>query len=165
VDLEFYKEAKRVLTEEHWQAVEPRVIKHLQDRIAEHQEERRKKGWVYTPYTSHELTALAEIYHYKQDVENLFETVKENLDLLQKYEMLLLPHYPVEYLERYQAKIERLIAQRGRNNYRAAASYAAVVKQVYTDHLKQPENWTAYIADIRAKNKTLRALQQEVAKL
>jgi hypothetical protein len=165
VDLEFYTEAKRVLTEEHWQAVEPRVLQHLHDRIAEHHEERRKKGWEHTPYTSHELTALAEIYHYKQDVEHLFETVKDNLDLLQKYEAMLLPHHPVEYLESYQAKIERLIVERGRNNYRAAASYANVVKLIYTDHLKQSDDWTAYITNIRAKYKTLRALQQEFAKL
>jgi hypothetical protein len=141
------------------------VLQHLQDRIAEHLEERRKKGWEHTPYTSHELTALAEIYHFKQDTDNLFETVKDAPDLLQKYEDLLLPHYPVEYRERYQAKIERLIAVRGRSNYKTAASYAAVVKRIYIEHLQQPDEWTAYIAKIRDTYKTLRALQQEFAKL
>lgn len=165
VDLEFYTEAQRVLTDEHWQAVEPRVIQHLRDRIAEHHEERRKKGWENTPYTSHELTALSEIYHYKGDAENLFQTVKENFDLLQKYEELLLPQHPQEFLERYQAKIERLIAERGRNNYRSAAAYAVVVKQIYTEYMQQPDEWAAYIQGIRTEYTTLRALQQEFAKL
>ena len=165
VDLEFYTEAKRVLTDEHWQAVEPRVIQHLRDRIAEHHEERRKKGWENTPYTSHELTALSEIYHYKEDADNLFETVKDSFDLLQKYESLLLPQHPEEFLERYKAKVDRLIAERGRSSYRAAASHAAIVKHIYTQHVQRPDDWSAYITDIRETYKTLRALQQEFAKL
>lgn len=164
VDLEFYKEAEKILTPSDWEAVEPKIIKHLQDRIAEHRQQRQKQGWGL-PYKSDEIIALAEIYHYKEDMDNLFGTVKEHLDLLEKYEALLLPHYPVEYLEHYQSKIDRLIAARGRNNYREAALYAKVVKRIYADVLEKPDDWAQYLSNLRGKHKNLRAFQQEFAKL
>ena len=165
IDLEFYQEAEKTLTAEDWQTFELRILKNLHDRLRQQKKQRTGFGWMYAPYTSSEATVLAEIYHYKQDVDNLFDTVKDNIELLRKYEALLMPHYTVEYLEQYRNRIDRLIADRGRQNYQAAVPYAKAIKKMYTDILHTPDEWTAFITNLRQKNKTLRALQQEFARL
>ena len=62
-------------------------------------------------------------------------------------------------------KIDQLIAARGRKNYQAAVPYAKTVKKLYTDILHKPDGWTQYISNLRQKNKTLRAFQEEFARL
>jgi hypothetical protein len=167
VDLDFYKHAEKILNEDDWKDVESKIITNLQDRITQQQQQIRKSlSWSYgSPYGSSETSILAEIYHYKKDVDKLFETVSGSVDLLQKYESLLLPNYAVEYLEAYKDRINRLIAVRGRKNYQTAVPYVKKVKQIYTKMLKNPADWKAYITHLRTSNKTLRALQEELSRI
>jgi uncharacterized Zn finger protein len=166
IDLEFYKEAEKALNENDWQSFEADIIKNLQTRIQEQQQKRKQHGFYFSPlYPSSETSILAEIYHYKKDSDRLFKIVKSNIDLLRKYESLLMPHYTNEYLEQYRKKIDQLIAARGRKHYQAAVPYAKTVKKLYTEILHKPDGWTQYITNLRQKNKTLRAFQEEFARL
>ncbi|MFQ6042652.1 MAG: SWIM zinc finger family protein, partial [Candidatus Poribacteria bacterium] len=141
LDFEFYREAESAMREEGWQKFEERFIAEAKSQNNDN--------------------LLAEIYEYKGDMESLWDIVKNDRELLKRYEAKLSPLYPQEYLELYQSIIGRYIAARGRSNYAAAAEYAQTVKRIYLNLLKQPEQWDAYIKQLRLANKTLRAMQDE----
>ena len=105
---------------------------------------------------------LAEIYAHKNDLDNLIKVISEDIFLLAKYEPKLSSHYPDIYVEHYSNTVNRLIEQRGRENYRQAARYLKTVKHIHHTVLKTPSGWAKYIEDLRQNNKTLRALQEEL---
>ena len=162
IDPEFYKEAEEILDENDWKDFEPRIIQNLQERTQKR--DRAPHIW-YVPYAASETEVLAEIFAYKQDLENLFGIIRHDIRLLRKYESQLLTEYTVEYLEQYRKVISRLIAARGRDNYKTAAAYANTIKHIYKIIQKTPEEWTRYITRLRAEHKRLRALQEELAGL
>jgi uncharacterized Zn finger protein len=165
VTLDLYQTAEQTLRAADWAEFEARIIENLQQCIAQQHAQRKGFGLFYPAHSSAETTILAEIYHHKHELDLLFEIVKPNLKLLQQYQEVLLPRYPVEYLERYQEKIDRLIAARGRDNYKAAVPYAQTVKQIYTEILRKPEECTRYLTELRQKHTRLRAFQEEFAAL
>ena len=69
---------------------------------------------------------------------------------------------PREAIELYRQHAERLIAQRGRQNYQAACTYLAKMRALY-EKLGESEAWTSYIAALREQNRNLRALKEELA--
>lgn len=69
-------------------------------------------------------------------------------------------HTP-EAIELYQQYAERLIKQRGRNNYQEACKYLARIQELYV-RLDEQVNWTQYITTLREQNHTLRALAEEL---
>jgi len=145
LDCEFYQEAEWTIRDEDWQEFEERFI-------AKAKAQENSK-------------LLAEIYEYKGDMEALWKIAKNDRELLKEYEAGLTPIYPQEYLKLYQSIIDRYIAARGRDNYRAAAEYAETVKEIYLNLLKQPEQWDAYIEQLRKANKALRAMKDEFRNL
>jgi hypothetical protein len=164
IDLDFYKEAEQELNPDDWRQFEPQILTTLQNQIQ--QQPKTSFGFGFFPYTSMSpLDTLAAIYHYKKEPENLFVTVKNHTELLRKYEALLLPRYPHEYLAHYRSVVDRYIAGRGRENYQAALPHTQTIKRIYTDIVHKPAEWTTYITDLRTKHKTLRALQEELAGL
>jgi len=164
VDLFFYRKAEKTLNKEDWKNFESKIITNLQNSITREQEECKFQRW-HTPYGGYETSILAEIYNYKKEVEKLFEIVKGNVDLLQKYESLLLPNYASEYLKVYKNCIDCLITARGRKSYQSAVAYVKKVKQIYTEMLQNPSDWKAYITHLRTANKSLRALQDELSNI
>jgi uncharacterized Zn finger protein len=110
------------------------------------------------------LKTLAEIHAYKEDLDQLFEVVKGEHELLVKYEDRLLSLHSSHYLSEYRARAESLIAERGRGNYLQAVEYLKKVRTIYRDMLKRSEEWDRYIRGIRENNKTLRALHEELRK-
>lgn len=164
IDLFFYKEAEKTLNKEDWKNFESKIITNLQNSITLQQEKLKSQRWSYGgAYGSYETSILAEIYNYKKEVERLFEIVRGSVDLLKKYESCLLPNYASEYLEVYRDRIDGLIAARGRKNYQTAVPYVKKVKQIYTEMLKRPADWKAYITHLRTSNKSLPALQDELS--
>ena len=163
IDLEFYQEAETNLTQEDWNDFAPRIRQNLKKRIQSKQQ-RGTHMW-YVPYAASETQILAEIYEYTRDVNNLFETIKHDVKLLRQYESQLNEDYAVEYLNQYRTLIDRLIAARGRNNYKTAAQYAATIKHIYLDIQKDPAAWKQYLTSLLATHKTLRALKEEFAHL
>jgi len=69
---------------------------------------------------------------------------------------------PLAARDIYQLHAERLIDQRGRDNYRTACTYLGKVRDLY-DGLDQYEAWTAYLTGVREKHRALRALKEEMA--
>ena len=166
IDLTFYKEAEKALNKKDWQRFEDDIIKNLKTRIQKQPQKQKQQGGYFFPIDpSSEISILAKIYHYKKESGKLFEVIKGDIDLLQKYESLLMPLYTNEYLDQYRKMINELIAARGRANYQEAVPYAKTVKKIYTEILTKPDEWRAYITDLRHQNKRLRAFQEEFAHL
>ena len=155
-DLNLYKEAGKTLKKEDRDVFEKKMLDQLRNPKGG---KGSYRGWAGN-YGDEGL--LAEIYNYKKDMKNLYDTVKNNFELLVKYEKPLAPLYPDSYLKTYRKKIKELIEYRGRGNYISAAAYAKSVKKIYRTILKQPEEWDTYISMLRGANKTLRALQAEL---
>ena len=161
IDLDLYKDAKKILNKADWSEFENRILTQLRDAI---KSEHSTLPWSWS-YTSEEKTTLAEIYEYKNDIENLLKVIKDEHSLMVKYEKKLLPLFPQDYLDHYRLMIDKLIKARGRDNYKTAVTYARVVKRIYQNILKTPEKWKLYIHNLRSHNKNLRAMQEEFAGL
>jgi catechol 2,3-dioxygenase-like lactoylglutathione lyase family enzyme len=69
---------------------------------------------------------------------------------------------PRDAIVLYQQYAERLIAQRQRKYYQESCKYLAKMRALY-EKLGDTEAWTSYIADLREKNRNLRALKEELA--
>jgi len=69
--------------------------------------------------------------------------------------------YPDEAIALYRRAAENLIAQRGRESYRQAAQYLSRVRKLY-EQQQRGEEWQKVIANLRAENKSLPALKQEL---
>lgn len=147
-DFQFYEEAEGMLRESDWRSFEKKFIARIE-----------KRGI----HRDHDL--LAQIYDYKDDTGKLWSVIKKSPALLRKYEKKLISKYPEEYLRRYEEIVDQYIAGRGRDNYRAAAEYAARIKIIQRTILKQPEKWEQYIENLRTTNKQLRAMKEEFSRL
>ncbi len=69
--------------------------------------------------------------------------------------------HPAEARAVYQRLAENWIAQRGRASYQQAADHLIRVRDLYT-RAGQRDEWLAYIADLRKRNKSLYALREEL---
>ena len=70
--------------------------------------------------------------------------------------------HPLASIEIYQRYAERLIDQRGRDNYRQACEYLTSMGNIY-QKIGQSTVWTDYIMSLREKYKNLPALKDEMA--
>ena len=61
----------------------------------------------------------------------------------------------------YERVAEGYIGYRGRENYKEAAKLLKKVQELYLRQ-GQEADWAAYIEDLRASNKSLRALKEEL---
>jgi catechol 2,3-dioxygenase-like lactoylglutathione lyase family enzyme len=69
---------------------------------------------------------------------------------------------PREAIELYRQRAERLIAQRGRQNYQQACTFLAKMSALY-EQLGEHDAWTSYLTGLREQNRNLRALKEEMA--
>jgi catechol 2,3-dioxygenase-like lactoylglutathione lyase family enzyme len=69
---------------------------------------------------------------------------------------------PREAIELYRQRAERLIAQRGRQNYQQACTFLAKMRSLY-EMLGEHGTWTSYVTALREQNRNLRALKEELA--
>jgi uncharacterized Zn finger protein len=69
---------------------------------------------------------------------------------------------PREAIELYRQRAERLIAQRGRQNYQQACTSLAKMRTLY-EQFGERETWTGYVTALREQNRNLRALKEELA--
>jgi hypothetical protein len=63
----------------------------------------------------------------------------------------------------YRQRAERLIDARGRENYQLACELLAKVRDLSID-LGEEEWWARYVAELREKNRALRALKEELSR-
>lgn len=71
--------------------------------------------------------------------------------------------HPHDAMGIYVANAQKLISQRGRDNYATAARYLARVRDLYR-HIGEEQVWRLLINDIREQNRQLRALKEELTK-
>jgi len=69
---------------------------------------------------------------------------------------------PREAIELYRQRAERLIAQRGRQNYQDTCTFLAKMRALY-EKLGEGETWMSYLSALREQNRNLRALKEELA--
>jgi len=69
------------------------------------------------------------------------------------------PHASIDIYQQY---IDHLIARRGRGNYEAACTYLVKMRALY-EKLAENEAWMSYITTLHEKNRSLRALKEELA--
>jgi uncharacterized Zn finger protein len=69
---------------------------------------------------------------------------------------------PRESIEIYRKHVERLIDRRGRGSYQQACQYLLRIRDLY-EKLGEHETWINYITTLRDKNRSLRALKEELA--
>ena len=93
------------------------------------------------------------------------KVISEDIALLSRYESKLLAHNPDIYLKQYANVVNRLIEQRGRENYRTTVGYLKTIKHIHQTVLNTPHEWEIYIENLQENNKTLRALQEEMRRL
>ncbi len=68
---------------------------------------------------------------------------------------------PQAAIDIYQQLAERLIEMRGRGNYQTACSYLMRVRELY-ERLDKHDIWMSYVTNLRDKNRSLRALKEEM---
>ena len=69
--------------------------------------------------------------------------------------------FPDEAVRIYQKLAEQQIAQRGRHAYQVAATYLVRVMRILEGNGRAAV-WQSFIADLRQRNKSLRALREEL---
>lgn len=119
------------------------------------------------PYPS----LLVEIYLLEGEIDRALDAVNGSLgsigylavyDLKLKVAAVAEETRPRAALEIYRQRAEALIDRRGRENYRAACELLTRVRDLY-QRLGEHETWSHYIAELRERNRTLRALKEEMA--
>ena len=69
--------------------------------------------------------------------------------------------HPREAIEIYREAVEHRIAMRSRPNYAEAARFIARMREVYVS-LGESDTFSDYLADLRDRHRTLRALKEEL---
>jgi len=148
--LERYQEARTLATRrDRWEPLRPRLRLFLRE---------AKHGHL-----------LLRIYLDEGEIDNALVALKEPkssgygygpniaLEVAAKAEAT----HPYASIDIYQKQAEALIGMRGRPNYTTAAGLLARVKRLY-ERLDKGDVWRTYIAGLREKNSSLRALRQEL---
>jgi len=157
LDLALLKMVRDAFPADDFNEFETLLLTTLRDKY----EQAKKSKQHFWHHRIEEAETLAEVYQYKEEYEKLMAIVKDDRELLEKYESELMPRYPEKYLNAYMKVIERFIGFRGRENYKAAAEYAKKVQSIYCSILKKPVEWKQYINQLKAEHRRLPALQDE----
>jgi hypothetical protein len=159
MDLKFFKHCRKMLRPEDWPKFEQNILNLFEKEV---KKEESNQGW---GSVSRNRKVLAEIYNYKNDLDNLVRLIKNDHDLLVTYEAKLVASQPDLYLQHYIAHIKHLIDLRGREKYQLAVRYLRTVRKIYEVILQQGEKWSGYLAGLKLEYKSLRALHEELGKL
>lgn len=116
-----------------------------------------------------EYNLLTKIYLDEGEIDQALETVKRNqvcawapnlqIEVARAAEKTR-PHSAIEL---YLQFAEALINVRGRDNYRQACIYLSRARNLY-QRIDQEGTWTRYILALRERNRSLRALIEELSK-
>lgn len=114
---------------------------------------------------------LAHIYMDNKEYDNILGYILEKpaydihgYDFSEKetFAKKLIPIYPDKLLPYYEQKMNKCIGQMGRDNYKKAADYVKIIKEIYLKHLHQDNEWNAFIERIRKTYEKRPALLQEL---
>ncbi len=116
---------------------------------------------------------LTRIYILEEDIDNALKAVKKGRENFGWYRRLELDRQIAEAAKKkrpevtlrfYLEEVNRLIARRGRNNYREAVRYLKEIRKLF-DRLEQRGRWEQTIAEFHSRHKNLPALQDELARV
>jgi uncharacterized Zn finger protein len=118
---------------------------------------------------SHSRCVLVEIYLKEGEIDAALEAVKSDrgphfgfgMDL--KVAKAAKATRPREALAIYREHAEREIEHRSRHHYQGACKFLKKVANLYQG-LHEEEAWQRYVAGLRQKHHSLRALQEELTK-
>ncbi|NWJ97815.1 MAG: hypothetical protein HXX20_18700 [Chloroflexi bacterium] len=125
----------------------------------------------YMGYIRSDDKVRAQIHLYEEEWEAALEIAQKQpphgygygiIDLVAQAVKQLYPH---EVIKLYEKLVAENIAGADRKHYQFAASYAAKIKEVYQEVLKDLPTWRSYVGQIRAENKRRSALQDEFGRL
>lgn len=134
--------------------------------------------WIEVVTQSRQSGLLIQMYLEDEDIENALVTLKRHQQSPTSnysYGQIFNPHFlalevakaaeathPREAIAIYKAEAEGFIIARNRKGYAASASYLKRVRDLYVE-LKKEGEWDAYITNLKEKNRSLRALKEELA--
>jgi uncharacterized Zn finger protein len=154
---------------EHWQ---PSLELYLQLRPVaerlEHWEEVRSQFLVLIG--TYQQKVLAEVYLYEKNWQAAIDLARQQTGYGQETIKSLVaeevqPYRPEAAIELYSSLVEYNIGRASRKYYQVAASYAARVKEIYQQILKDPTSWQRYLNSIRSANNRRPALREEFKNL
>lgn len=105
-----------------------------------------------------DVTAALESLQQAEEQQQAFYAYLPRLEVAEAAEA----NHPQEAVRLYLAGAEKRINARGRENYQEAAKLLARVKKLYEKRLADGRVWGQLIQRIRAENRTLRALKEEL---
>lgn len=138
-----------------------------------------RSKWVDWAKKKKQLSLLTEIYLDDEDIENALATLKLHQQksgstsygrvfygdsLAVSVAKAAEATHPREAIAIYKTQAEGFITIRDRKNYAVAASYLKRVRDLYVE-LKKEGEWDAYITNLKEKNRSLRALKDELASI
>lgn len=117
---------------------------------------------------------LTKIYLNEQEIDAALQSVKRireapfgswyyGSDLAIEVAQAAEATRPREALQLYVRRVERLIEQRGRDNYQTACQHLLRVRHLY-QQLGEAQAWQQYLAKLQEQHKSLRALKEEMGK-
>ncbi len=109
---------------------------------------------------------LAEIYLYEKDWQAAIDLARQQSGYGQEEVKGLVAatvkqHQPEAAVELYLSLVDFNIERANRKYYEVAARYAALIKDIYLQILKDPASWQRYLDKMRSDNKRRPALQDE----
>lgn len=138
-----------------------------------------RSKWIDWAKNKKEFSLLIEIYLDDEDVENALATLKLHQQkpgsisygrvfygdrLAITVAKAAEATHPREAIAIYKTQAEGFITARDRKNYAVAASYLKRVRDLYLE-LKAKKEWDIYITNLKEKNRSLRALKDELASI
>lgn len=149
--LEQYQQLKALATKlNRWATLRPTILAQLKG-------EKRYRLLIHIHLEAKEAREALEALALAR------QTMTAESELSLRVARLAEQEYPLDAVALYREGVERLIGERSRQSYATAAAYLVRVKQVYLKR-GQEGQWKEYLAKLRAKYPTLRALKEELGK-
>lgn len=151
-----YEEVRRVAEKvSMWESLRPELIKRLT-----HKNNLSLLTEIHV--TDHEVDAALETLDKLKSRKGAYAYMYDTLSI--NVARVAEQARPCDAIRLYMEQVNPLIDARGRENYKIAAGYLARVRKLYKQLGEVPQ-WDALIANLREKNRTLRALKEELNRL
>ncbi len=115
-----------------------------------------------------EVDELAQIYVNEEDWERaiaLAQEVELPLEIQVAIAAQVKSSHPEQAIALYDQLVHSYIQKKTRPNYKTAAEYAALIRDIYRSVFNDPSQWQEYIDGLRQQYQRYRALQEELQKL
>lgn len=185
IDFDFYLEIENKLHEKDKMIFHNKIIKNLKKTL----NEKDTYSMYENPIKEPARIFLSKIYSHKNDIINLvdiikndlnllneyrekinykdykkmvFELIKNNIYKLYKYENLFLDEKHKYYITQYKKIVISLIERKNRNSYKESINYLERIKKIYEEYYPKINEYEDFIKHIKEKYRRYRALLEEL---